>query len=206
MEPVNVRFLFDFGSPNAYLVHRVVPAIEARGRLRFDYEPVLLGGLFKLAGNRSPIEAYAGIPNKLAYERLEMQRFVERHRIGRFRLNPHFPVNTLKIMRGAVAARRLGVFETYVEAMYAGMWEDGRNLDDPQQITNVMSAAGLDAAAVLAESQVPDVKAELVANTQQAFERGAFGSPSFLVGDALYFGKERLRDIEDDVTRRTAAG
>ena len=109
--PSNVQFLFDFGSPNAYLCHRVIPGIEARSGLRFDYVPVLLGGLFKLANPRSPAEANAAIPLKRAYEDLELRRFVQRHGLARYRMNPHFPVNTLQIMRGAVAAQGLGCFE-----------------------------------------------------------------------------------------------
>ncbi|GAP36580.1 2-hydroxychromene-2-carboxylate isomerase [Piscinibacter sakaiensis] len=198
--PPAVQFLFDFGSPNAYLSHRVIPGIEARCGRRFEYVPILLGGLFKLTGNRSPVEAYAGIPKKLAYERLELQRFVARHGLQAYRPNPHFPVNTLQIMRGAVAARRLGCFAPYVEAVFAGMWEQGRKLDEPDQIAAVLGAAGLDTDALVAAAQSPEVKAELLANTQSACDRGAFGSPSFLVGDELYFGKDRLRDVEEAIT------
>ena len=111
------QFLFDFGSPNAYFCHKVLPAIEARTGQRFDYQPILLGGLFKLANNRSPIEAYAAIPNKLAYEKLEIKRFVVKHGLKQFKFNPHFPLNTLQLMRGAVAAQQLGCFERYVDAM-----------------------------------------------------------------------------------------
>ena len=103
----NVQFLFDFGSPNAYLCHELIPEIEARTGARFEYEPILLGGLFKLANNRSPMEAYATIPNKLAYERLEMQRFIKRHGLAAFKFNPHFPVNTLHVMRGALGEHLL---------------------------------------------------------------------------------------------------
>ena len=140
MKP-NVQFLFDFGSPNAYLCHQVIPAIEARSGIRFDYVPVLLGGLFKLANNRSPAEANADIPNKRAYEALELQRFVQRHGLTRFRMNPHFPVNTLQIMRGAVAAQGLGCFERYVDAVFSSMWEKGCKMDDAQVIGTELSGA-----------------------------------------------------------------
>jgi 2-hydroxychromene-2-carboxylate isomerase len=192
-----VQFLFDFGSPNAYLVHKVIPGIEARGAVRFEYQPILLGGLFKLANNRSPMQAFGDIPNKLAYERLEMQRFIRRHGLTAFRFNPHFPVNTLKIMRGAVAAQELGCFRPYVDAVYAAMWERGLDMADDTQIASVLTAAGLDAAALLAKSQDAAVKQRLLDNTQQAHDRGAFGSPSFFVGDELYFGKDRLPDVEE---------
>lgn len=200
-----VQFLFDFGSPNAYLSHKVIPAIESRTGARFEYLPVLLGGLFKAANNRSPAETLKDIPLKRDYERLEMHRFIAKHRLDRFAMNPHFPVNTLKIMRGAIAAQRLGCFERYVEAVYAAMWEDGRNMDDADAIAATLSAAGLDAPALLALSQDPDVKAALARNTQSAFERGAFGSPIFFVGDAMYFGKDRLRDVEEEIVRLTSA-
>jgi 2-hydroxychromene-2-carboxylate isomerase len=191
-----VRFLFDFGSPNAYLAHKAIPAIEARAGVTFAYVPVLLGGVFKATGNRSPMEALAGVPAKLAYEAIERDRFVARHGLTRFAANPHFPVNTLAIMRGAVAARRLEVFAAYVEAVFAAMWEDGRKMDDPAVIGEALAAAGLPAERLMALAQDQGVKDELAANTAEAVRRGVFGSPSFLVGDALYFGKDRLDEVE----------
>lgn len=202
--PLRVEFLFDFGSPNAYFCHRVIPAIEARTGVRFSYLPVLLGGLFKLANNRSPAEAFAGIPNKQAYDRLEIERFVAQHGLTAYRFNPHFPVNTLKIMRGAVAAQALGCFAPYVEAVYAAMWEQQRDMADEAQILAVLAAAGLDGPALLAKSQAPEVKAALLANTEQAHARGAFGSPTFFVGDQIYFGKDRLREVEDAIVQASA--
>lgn len=199
-----VQFLFDFGSPNAYLCHRVIPALEARCGVRVEYLPVLLGGLFKLANNRSPMEAFAGIPNKLAYEQLEMQRFIVRHGLSAFRFNPHFPVNTLHLMRGALAARQLGVFERYVDTMFAAMWERGLKMDDTAVIASTLAEAGLDAAALMQASQEGAVKAQLLADTQAAHDRGAFGSPTFFVGEQMFFGKERLRDVEDEVAQQRA--
>jgi 2-hydroxychromene-2-carboxylate isomerase len=198
------QFLFDFGSPNAYLCHQVLPAIEARTGVRFEYVPVLLGGLFKLANNRSPVVAYAEIPNKLAYEHLEMRRFIARHRIGKFRLNPFFPVNTLKIMRLALAAQALGCGPALVDAVFAAMWEQGRNMDDEADIAAVLAAAGLDAAALVAKAQQPELKAQLAASTQQAFERGAFGAPTFFVGDEMFFGKDRLAAVEEQIGQASA--
>jgi 2-hydroxychromene-2-carboxylate isomerase len=202
--PAPVQFLFDFGSPNAYFCHQVIPAIEARTGARFDYLPVLLGGLFKLANNRSPAEAFAGIPNKRAYDQLEIDRFVAKHGLTAYRFNPHFPVNTLKIMRGAVAAQGLGCFAPYVDAVYAAMWEQGLDMADDAQIAAVLAATGLDGPALLAASQTPEVKARLLANTEQAHARGAFGSPTFFVGDQIYFGKDRLRDVEEEILRTRA--
>ena len=205
MKPVKVEFLFDFGSPNAYLCHKLIPAIEARTGASFEYVPILLGGLFKLANNRSPAEAFAAIPNKRAYENLEMQRFITRHGLTRFKFNPFFPVNTLKIMRGACAAQKLGCLATYVDVVYPAMWEDGKNMDDVAAIAATLSAGGLDAEKIFELSQDPQVKDALLKNTQSAHDRGAFGSPSFLVGDQLWFGKDRLRDVEEEIVRVASA-
>lgn len=203
MNHLPIQFLFDFGSPNAYLCHKVLPAIEHRTGIKFEYVPILLGGLFKLTQNRSPAEAFAGIANKQAYEKLEMQRFIAKYKLDHFQRNPHFPVNTLQIMRGAVAAQKLGQSERYVDAMYEAMWEQGRNMSDLTEIVNVLKAAGMDSESILEASQQPDVKAGLLANTQSAFERGAFGSPTFFVGHEIYFGKDRLRDVEEEIFRFT---
>lgn len=200
-----VQFLYDFGSPNAYLSHRVIPQIEARTGVQFSYVPVLLGGLFKLANNRSPVEAFAGVPNKLAYERLEMQRFITRHGLSAYRHNPNFPVNTLQIMRGAAAAALDGQLAAYNEAMFKAMWEQGLKMDDASVIRTALDAAGLDGARTLERAQDAAVKAQLLANTQQAYERGAFGSPSFLVGTQLYFGKDKLAEVEHEITEALKA-
>lgn len=201
MSKPTVQFLFDFGSPNAYLSHKVIPAIEARAGIAFEYVPILLGGLFKLANNRSPAESNAAIPLKRAYEHLELQRFVSKHGLVDFRSNPNFPVNTLQIMRGAVAAQGLGCFERYVDVVFASMWEREKKMDDAQVIAAELKEAGLDPEALLAASQTPEVKARLLANTEDAFRRGAFGSPTFFVGSEMYFGKDRLRDVEEEAIR-----
>ena len=198
---VSAQFLFDFGSPNAYLCHKVIPQIEARTGARFEYVPILLGGLFKLANNRSPVEAYAAIPDKLAYERLEMRRFVTRHGLSAFKFNPYFPVNTLQIMRGAVAARQLDCFERYIDTVFAAMWERGLKMDDPVPIAAVLAEGGLDAERLMQTAQEPAVKARLLECTQAAHGRGAFGSPTFFVRDEMFFGKDRLREVEEEISR-----
>jgi 2-hydroxychromene-2-carboxylate isomerase len=196
---MQVEFHFDFGSPNAYLAHRVIAAIEARTGARFRYVPVLLGGVFKATGNRPPTEAYAGIRNKPAYERLETERFIRRHRIEGFVRNPFFPVNTLQVMRGAAAAEIDGGLERYVNAMFHHMWEAPKKLDEAEVLRDALNASGLDADAVLLRLGDAAVKARLIANTAMSVARGAFGSPTFFVGDAMYFGKDRLRDVEEAV-------
>ena len=192
-----LEFHFDFGSPNAYLSHLVIPAIEARIGARFEYVPVLLGGVFRATSNRSPMESMAGIKNKPDYERLEMNRFLVRHGITQYKRNPFFPVNTLAIMRGAVAARGLGVFEKYVDEVYRYMWSEGRNMGDPDVIAASLEESGLPAKAIIEASTSAPVKAELIANTERSVERGTFGSPTFFVDDDIYFGKDRLRDVEE---------
>lgn len=206
MPATRIQFLFDVGSPNAYLAHKVIPQVEERTGQRFEYVPVLLGGIFKLANNRSPMQAFAEVKNKLEYERLELKRFVDRHGLESFRFNPHFPVNTLAIMRGAVAADRAGVLAPYVDALFAAMWEQGLKLDDPAVIHQTLKDAALDADSLIAASQQADVKQALVDQTSQAFERGVFGAPTFFVGKEMFFGKDRLRDVEDEIARQAAAG
>ncbi|HEX8442795.1 MAG TPA: 2-hydroxychromene-2-carboxylate isomerase [Allosphingosinicella sp.] len=197
-------FYFDFGSPNAYFAHRLIPGIEARTGARFRYVPVLLGGLFKLSGNLAPMVAFGNVPNKLAYERREIERFIAKHQLSRFRMNSNFPVNTLVLMRGAVAAQAEDVFEPYVEAMFQAMWEQSCKLDDPAVVMQVLAEAGLPSERLVARAQEQDIKDGLTAGTQEAYVHGAFGIPSFLVGDELFFGKDRLRDVEEEIFRRSA--
>jgi 2-hydroxychromene-2-carboxylate isomerase len=201
---MQVEFLFDFGSPNAFLSHRVMPAIAQRTGVAVDYMPVLLGGLFKLTGNQSPATAFAHIKNKPQYEALEMRRFIARHNVTDYQMNPHFPVNTLQIMRGAVAAQRAGVFEGYVDSVFDDMWVRGLKMDDPAVLREALAAAGLPADEIIALSQTDEVKGQLLANTERAFQKGAFGAPAFLVGDELYFGKDRLPDVEEEILRQLA--
>jgi 2-hydroxychromene-2-carboxylate isomerase len=194
-----VEFHFDFGSPNAYLSHLVIPAIEQRTGTRFEYVPVLLGGVFRLTNNRSPMESFQGIKNKLEYQRLEIQRFIRRHAITRFTFNPFFPVNTLMIMRGAVAAQMDGVLARYVDEVFRHMWAEPKKMDDPEVIRAALDESGLDGARLLARTQEPTVKERLLQNTQASVERGTFGSPTFFVGEEIFFGKDRLRDVEEEI-------
>jgi len=196
-----VEFHFDFGSPNAYLAHKVVPDIEKRTGVTFTYVPVLLGGIFKATNNVSPMVANQGIRNKNEYQSLEMDRFVKKHGLTKFAFNPHFPVNTLQIMRGAVAAELDGFLPTYIEMVMAAMWENKLKMDDAEIIQSTLDAGGLDGAHVLARIQDADVKAKLIANTQASVERGSFGIPTFFVDGEIYFGKDRLREVEEAITQ-----
>ena len=196
-----VEFIFDFGSPNAYFAHKVIPEIEARTGATFEYTPALLGGIFKLTNNKAPMIAFAGVRGKMQYEQLEIQRFIKRHGIKNFQFNPNFPVNTLAIMRAAVAAKMAGHLRPYVDAVFHFMWEEPRKMDDPEVIRASLIEAGLDAGGLLAASQNPEVKQTLFNNTEKAVERGAFGIPTFFVNGEIFFGKDRLRDVEEEVVK-----
>jgi len=193
----NPRFLFDVGSPNAFLSHEAIPAIEPRIGVKFDYVPVLLGGIFKATNNKSPAETLAGIKNKREFQAIETERFVKRFKVQPYVWNPFFPVNTLNLMRAAVAAQFEGVFDGYVEAAFHHMWREPKKMDDPEIALAAFNASGVDAAKLFARAQDADVKAKLIENTQSAVERGAFGSPTFFVGNEMFFGKEQLRDVEE---------
>jgi 2-hydroxychromene-2-carboxylate isomerase len=196
-----VEFHFDFGSPNAYLAHLLVPQIEKRTGARFEYVPILLGGVFKMTNNRSPAEKMAGIKNRLQYEQVEMQRFIKRHGITRFTFNPFFPVNTLLIMRGAIVAQLDGTFARYVDEVFRHMWADPKDMDDPEVVRAALKESGFDADKLLARTQEAEVKERLLKNTEATVARGTFGSPTFFVGDEIFFGKDRLRDVEDEIVR-----
>jgi 2-hydroxychromene-2-carboxylate isomerase len=192
--------MFDVGSPNAFLSHEAIPAIEKRTGVKFEYVPILLGGIFKATNNRSPAETLAGIKNKPEFLAIETERFVKRFNVQPYVWNPFFPVNTLNLMRAAVAAQFEGVFEPYIEAAFHHMWREPKKMDDPEVAAKALTSSGLDGAKLLARAQEPDVKAKLIANTQAAVERGAFGSPTFFVGNEMFFGKEQLREVEEMVS------
>ena len=197
-----VEFLFDFGSPNAYLAHRVIPDIERRTGVKFEYIPILLGGVFKLTNNKSPAETLVGIKNKPEFTRLEMQRFIRKHKIAEFRQNPFFPVVTTMLMRGAVVAQIDGTFAPYLKAAYHHMWEEPKKMDEPGVMRDALLSSGLDADRIMARIQDADVKNKLIENTQRAVDRGAFGSPTFFVGDEIFYGKDQLRDVEEEIVAR----
>ena len=197
MSPTAPQFMFDFGSPNAFLSHEAIPAIEQRIGVKFEYVPILLGGIFKATNNKSPAETLAGVKNKREFHALETERFVKRFAVRPYSWNPFFPVNTLNLMRAAVAAQFEGVFDRYVEAAFHHMWVEPKKMDDPGVAATALAASGLDAKKLLARSQDADVKAKLIENTQSAVERGAFGSPTFFVGKEMFFGKEQLREVEE---------
>jgi 2-hydroxychromene-2-carboxylate isomerase len=195
-----IDFIFDFASPNAYFAWKTLPEVSARTGAAVNLIPCLLGGIFKATGNQAPMIAFSGVKGKMAYEMLETERFIKKHGLIRFRMNPHFPVNSLLAMRGLIAAETDGVTAPYVEAVLRGFWEDGLKMDDPEVFAGVLNAAGLNGPALLLRTQDAEVKQKLITNTEAAVARGAFGIPTFFVGEEMFFGKERLGQVEESLT------
>ncbi|MEM6706869.1 MAG: 2-hydroxychromene-2-carboxylate isomerase, partial [Acidobacteriota bacterium] len=170
-----VQFHFDFGSPNAYLSHLVIPAIEERTGVHFEYFPILLGGVFRETNNVSPAVSLEGIRNKPEYQAIETKRFLDRYGVPMYEPNPHFPVNTLMLMRGAIVAQREGFFERYVEEMYRHMWAEPKKMDDPEVVQAAIAESQLPGEVLLAGIQDPAIKKQLIDNTASSVERGVFG-------------------------------
>lgn len=195
-----IDFIFDFASPNAYFAYKVLPDIAKRHNAVIHYNPCLLGGIFKATGNQAPFMAFGHVKGKLDYERLEISRFIKKHGLNKFRMNPNFPVNSLILMRAAIAADNAGTLNAFIDTGMKAMWEDGCKMDDPEVFTSVMSDAGFDGSALLTATQDPMIKSKLMENTAAVVERGCFGIPSFFLGDDMYFGKDRLVAVEEALT------
>ncbi len=192
-----LEFVFDFASPNAYLVHKVLPGLLARTGAKLDYKLCLLGGIFKATGNKAPMIQFADIKGKVAYDRIEFNRFITRHGLTDFKMNPHFPVSTVLAMRGAVVAEMEGKLAPYIDAVLHHMWEAPKKMDDPDVFVAALHESGLDGAALAERTQEAGVKAKLIENTDNAVARGVFGIPTFFVGNEMFFGKERLDQVEE---------
>lgn len=201
-----LEFWFDFGSPNSYFAHKVLPELEKRLDIEFARRPALLGGIFKATGNQSPFFAFAGIPAKMDYTRHEMIRFVRHHGLHDFKMNPHFPVNTLTAMRGAVAAEMAGELAAYMDCVMKAMWEEECKADDPAVLLQAIAASGLDDGYYQDKVAAPEVKADLMATTQEAIDRGVFGMPTFFVGEEMFFGKDSLAAVEREIMLSHSAG
>jgi len=196
-----VDFYFDFASPNAYLSHKVIKNIKDRTGVEVNYIPVLLGGIFKATNNKPPMEQFFGVKNKNEYQNLEIERFIERHGLHEFKMNPHFPVISLQIIRGAIAAELDGFLEEYIDKVLVHMWEVPKKMDDPEVIKAAFEESGFDSERLISQMQNPDVKAKLISNTEEAVERGVFGIPTFFVGDEMYFGKDTLWQVEEALSK-----
>ena len=199
---MKVDFIFDFASPNAYFCHRVIPEIEKRTGATFSYIPCLLGGIFKITNNQAPMMAFNGITNKLEYQNIEIQRFIKKHNLAHFTMNSFFPVMTLQLQRGAIAAMSLNVFDEYLEAIFKGMWEKSLNLADQEVLVNLLTAeTQIDISNLVEKMQTQEIKDQLIQNTSNAVERGAFGIPTFFADDEIFFGKDSLGDLEEFITK-----
>ena len=199
---MKVDFIFDFASPNAYFCHRVIPEIEKRTGATFNYVPCLLGGIFKITNNQAPMMAFNGITNKLEYQNIEIQRFIKKHNLADFTMNSFFPVMTLQLQRGAIAAMSLNFFDEYLEAIFKGMWEKGLNLADQEVLINLLTAeTQIDISDLVEKMQTQEIKDQLIQNTSNAVERGAFGIPTFFADDEIFFGKDSLGDLEEFITK-----
>ena len=199
---MKVDFIFDFASPNAYFCHRVIPEIEKRTGATFNYVPCLLGGIFKITNNQAPMMAFNGITNKLEYQNIEIQRFIKKHNLAHFTMNSFFPVMTLQLQRGAIAAMSLNVFDEYLEAIFKGMWEKSLNLADQEVLVNLLTAEPqIDISNLVEKMQTQEIKDQLIQNTSNAVERGAFGIPTFFADDEIFFGKDSLGDLEEFITK-----
>jgi len=198
-----VDFIFDFASPNAYMTHKAIAGIKERTGAEFHYIPCLLGGIFKATGNQAPFVTFADVKGKQEYSRLENERFIARHKLTKYQMNPHFPMSTVALMRGLIVAEEAGADQkdAYIETVLTAMWENGENMGDAEVAEHVLTAAGLDGKAILEKTQDPAVKAKLIENTSAAVERGVFGIPTFFVGDEMFFGKERLGQVEEEILK-----
>lgn len=197
----NVDFIFDFASPNAYMTHKAVAGIKQRTGATFNYIPCLLGGIFKSTGNQAPFVTFANVKGKQEYNKLENERFIAKHQLTAYKMNPHFPMSTVALMRGLIVAEEAGQKGPYTETVLKAMWEEGENMADNDVAIRVLTAAGLDGQTIIAKTQDPDIKAKLIANTNAAVDRGVFGIPTFFVGDEMFFGKERLGQVEEEILK-----
>ncbi len=194
-----IEFLFDYGSPFSYLADTQLPALAARTGARVVYTPILLGGVLKATGNSSPI----AVPAKGRYMSVELKRWAHRYGIAEL-VNKFFPINTMKLMRGAIASQQLGLFERYHAVIFPAFWREGLNLGDDEEVTRVIEAGGLPAAEIARASETSQVKDRLRRNTDDAVARGMFGAPAFFVGDQMYWGNDRLDWVEEAVAKLSA--
>ena len=195
---MNVDFIFDFASPNAYLFHKAIQNLEKTHDIKFNYIPCLLGGIMKLSNNQPPMVTLADIPNKLKYEfDTAFNRFMKEHNITKFKMNEHFPVNTISLIRGAIVAQKNDFFESYVEIVLSGLWEQSLKLDTPEALHELLNNNDCYPDLVIEGIAKDEIKAELIANTSEAVEKGAFGIPTFFVENEMFYGKDSLRELKE---------
>ena len=195
---MDVDFIFDFASPNAYLCHKAIQNLEKTHDIKFNYIPCLLGGIMKLSNNQPPMITLAEIPNKSKYEfDTAFNRFMREHDITKFKMNEHFPVNTISLIRGAIVAQKNNFFDSYVELVLSGLWEQSLKLDTPEALSDLLIKNNCYADLVIEGIATDEIKAELIANTSEAVEKGAFGIPTFFVNNEMFYGKDTLRELKE---------
>ncbi|QBF31918.1 2-hydroxychromene-2-carboxylate isomerase [Thalassococcus sp. S3] len=190
-----IEFLYDFGSPNAYFVHKVLPGMAAKHGATLRYEPILLGGVFKATNNQPPMMAFGNVAGKVAYMRKEIERFIARYQVP-FKMNPNFPVMTVALMRGAIYARGKDWENKYIDTVFDAMWRAEEKMDDPEVMHRVLANAGLPADKIAEAIQTQDIKGALIETTSKAVDRGVFGAPTMFVGEEMFFGKDALDDLD----------
>ena len=194
---MKVDFIFDVASPNMYVCHKLIPDFETRTGVEFEYIPCLLGGIMKLSGNQPPFVAFAEIPNKNKYQFIEIERFIKQHQLTEFKFNSNFPMNTVQIQRGSLAAQELGIFDEYLEIVLEAMWEKNLNLADIDIFQSTLSNNNIDTGSIMEIITSQDCKDKLISNTSDAVDRGAFGVPTFFFEDQIFFGKDHLHQLEE---------
>jgi len=199
---MKVDFIFDVASPNAYFCHKLIPEFKKRTGVEFEYVPCLLGGIMKLSGNQPPFVAFADIPNKNKYQSLEIERFIKQHQLKEFKFNSSFPMNTVQLQRGALAAQELGIFERYLEVILEAMWEKDINLADLDILKLTLSQNNIDAESLIKIITSQACKDKLITNTTDAVNRGAFGVPTFFFDEQIFFGKDHLYQLEEYINSK----
>jgi 2-hydroxychromene-2-carboxylate isomerase len=192
-----VEFYFDFGSPTAYLAYKRLMQLNDQYDMHVEFKPMLLGGVFKATGNSSPVM----IPAKGQYMgQYDLPRFAKRYQVP-FNHNPHFPINTLYLMRGYFAADEASKAGEYREAVFNAMWIDQKNMGDMTVVQSVLEENSIDANLIFAKAETPEIKTTLIKQTEEAVNRGIFGAPTMFIGSEMYFGQDRLDFIEEEVRR-----
>lgn len=194
-----IELIFDFVSPNAYLIWQPLKDIAEKHGATIEITPAFLGGMHKLTGNAPPFIRDAEVKGKNEYAMLEMTRFLKKHGLSKFKMNPHFPFNTITLLRMLVALEPAKRVE-FIELLLPPIWEDGLDMTDADTLGKILQDGGFDAAELLARTQDPTIKQALIDNTENAVARGAFGIPTMYVDGEMYFGKERLGQIDEQLS------
>ena len=194
---MKVDFIFDVASPNAYFVHKIIPEFESRTGAVFNYIPCLLGGIMHLTNNKPPFVAFSDVESKMKYQMIEMERFIKKHKLVDFKFNSNFPMKTVAIQRGAIAAKELDVFDEYLESIFSAVWEKNINMADEDTFFETLKVDGLDEFRIKEIISSQACKDELIQNTQNAVDKGVFGIPTFIYANEIFFGKDHLDQLED---------